>query len=229
MNISKSRINLLETCPKQFECKYIKYRAPDIPVQFQGKVGKDIHDIFDKFYDNIDEIPDEPYDYFVNSMKVLPQYQSIFNGFCLFESERYKTMEHKEFFKPILREKKITLSDGTNGIIDRVDFYNGEYSVLDYKPTVSNPSKVRFELNFYKMILDESGILDTPIKYIASYGYYSGEIFFEEISVRSYNSMLRKVEAFRNLDFNNIEYPKKESEVCNTWCPYQISCKKGLF
>jgi len=226
MNISKSKIKTYESCPLNFKWSYLDKKIPDIPEAAVTKIGINIHDIFDKFYDNIniEKVTENPYEYFVNSMKVLPQYQNIFNLFCMFQARRWIKTKDKTHFIPLLREKKIINNDEV-GIIDAVFWDGNEYLVLDYKGSVNNPSNLRFELNFYKKLVDESKILDKPIRYIASYGYKDGSFFCEDIKDRSYNLMLKKIENFKNIDFKNIEYPKMPGYHCS-YCRYPKSCQK---
>ncbi len=226
MNISKSRIKTLESCPLLFKWQYIEKRNPDIPSAVITKIGLDVHNLFDKFYDNIniDKVSENPYEYFKNSMNVLPQYQNIFNLFCKFQAQRWKLTENKDFFMPVLKEKKI-INNNETGIIDVVHYDGENYIVLDYKSSANNPTSLRFELNFYAKIIDDSKILDKPIKYISAYGYKDGSFFCEEIGIRSYNVMLKKVEEFRNIKWDEIQYPKKPGFACS-WCSYINSCNK---
>ncbi len=226
MQISKSKIKTLENCKLLFKWQYIDHRVPDIPPANITKIGIDIHDIFNHFYDNIKilEVPQNPYEYFVNSMKVLPQYQNIFNLFCKFQSRRWNLTENKEDFLPILKEHKINIDDMV-GIIDATFYANKEYVVLDYKSSASNTTNLRFELNFYAKLLSDSKILDRPVKYISAYGYKDGTFFYEEINNRSYNTMIKKVDNFRKNDWQNMEYPKKIGFYCS-WCEYINSCNK---
>ena len=222
---TKSRINTLGTCPYLYKLQYIDFRLPDYQNSVLGKIGTEVHKIFEQFfgYINIEDIPDIPYQYFINIMNVPLHYKNVYNAFCEMESRRYVGLEDKSTYMPIFLEKYLINGD-ESGIIDRVDYYKNEYLVLDYKSSTSNPSKLRFELNFYKKLLDESSILDKPVKYIGAYGYRTGTLFIEEVSKRSYNSMLRKVEAFELLDFKNINYEKKYGFPCKSWCPYRRSC-----
>ena len=231
MRISKSKIITLETCPRLFQWQYIDYRIPDITDNTLALVGTEIHDMFNRFFDKvvIDEIPEKNnYEYFKSLLEVPIYYKSIYDLFCLNESKRYELLEDKEFFIPVLREKKLYSKDGTlSGIIDRVDYHNDEYLIMEYKGDVSGQSRLRFELNFYKNLLDDNNILDKPVKYIAAYGYKSGQMFGPEpIKTISYNTMLKKVKAFSELNFKNLVYNKKKNYACETWCPYKISCLK---
>jgi len=222
MLISKSKIKTLQTCPRMFYYQYIEHRRPDVPTADVTIIGLEIHGLFNKFYDNIKEpIPEEPFEYFINSMEVPLRYKGIWNAFCKMETERYK--KDKEHFFPVLREKMITVED-MRGIIDRIDYNGTDYTIIDYKSNVSNPSNLRFELCFYKMLVDKSGILDKSVQYVGSYGYKTGEVFIEKVKQRSYNSMLKKVEQFRNMKFKDIEYESKPSYACN-WCNFRRSCK----
>ncbi len=226
MNVSKSRIKTLESCPLLFKFQYIDHKVPDIPPAVITKIGLDVHDIFNKFYDNIsmDKMSKNPYEYFKNSMMVLPQYQNIFNLFCKFQAQRWELTENKDFFMPVLKEKKI-INNNETGIIDVVHYDGENYIVLDYKSSANNPTSLRFELNFYAKIIDDSKILDKPIKYISAYGYKDGSFFCEEIGIRSYNVMLKKVKEFRNINWGGIEYPKNPGFACS-WCSYINSCNK---
>lgn len=224
--VSKSKIKTYENCPLLFRWRYIDKRIPDIPPAAVTTIGLDVHQIFNRFYDviKLEEIPQDPIQYFIDSLHVLLQYQNIYNLFCRFQSKRWKLTKNKEEFMPLLREYKIT-NNGEVGIIDVVHNDSGEYSVLDYKSSASNPTDLRFELNFYAKILNDSSILDKPVKYIGAYGYKTGDIFYEEINTKSYNLMLKKVDAFKNIDWENIEFSKVASWACN-WCQYSLSCAK---
>ncbi len=228
MNISKSKIKTLENCPLLFKWQYIDKRIPDIPPASITKIGSDVHDIFNHFYDNIDilKVSQNPYEYFVNSMKVLPQYQNIFNLFCKFQARRWNLTENKEDFLPILKEHKIINNDEV-GIVDVIHYDNGEYLLLDYKSSANNPSNLRFELNFYKKLVDDSGILDKSVKRISAYGYKDGSIFVEDINNRSYNVMIKKIDSFRNNKWDEMQYPKKPGYQCS-WCQFINSCNKVI-
>lgn len=226
MNISKSRVKTLETCPLLFKWQYIDHKIPDIKPSAVTKIGLDVHDIFNKFYDNIkiEKILDHPIEYFKNSMIILPQYQNIFDLFCKFQSNRWIQTENKNEFMPVLKEQKFINGDEV-GIIDALHYDNGKYMVLDYKSSASNPNNLRFELNYYAKIVNDSKILDAPISLIAAYGYKDGSLFCEDINTRSYNTMLKKIDEFRKNNWENIEYHKKPGYACS-WCQYINSCNK---
>lgn len=226
MNISKSRIKTLESCPLLFKWQYIDHKVPDIPPAPITKIGLDVHELFNKFYDSIsiDKVSENPFGYFKQSMTVLPQYQGIFNLFCKFQAKRWQLTENKDNFLPVLKEQKIINNDEV-GIIDAVHYDGENYVVLDYKSSANNPSNLRFELNYYKKIVDDVKILDKPIKYISAYGYKDGSFFCEEVNTRSYNTMIKKIETFRNTNWSNMEYLKRPGFHC-FWCSYINSCNK---
>lgn len=228
MNISKSKIKTYNNCPQLFKWQYIEKKRPEIPEAPITTIGKDIHNIFENFYDNliIEKMSNNPFKYFKNSMKVLPQYQNIFDLFCKFQAHRWLLTENKDNFMPILKEKKF-INNNEVGIVDVIHYDDKNYIILDYKSSASNPTNLRFELNFYKKLVDESKILDKPIQYIAVYGYRDGSFFCENINNKSYNIMLKKVESFKNIKFNEIEYPKKPGAYCS-WCSYPKSCQKSI-
>ena len=225
MLISKSMMNTFKTCPLCFKYKYIDHRFPDTVKSELTLIGTAIHELFHDFFDHVrvDEIPgDEPYDYFVNVMQVPIHFRGIFREFCRFESERWKKYG-REYWMPVLREQEI-IHDNLIGIIDRVDYDGEEYTVIDYKGSISNISAIRFELYMYKHILDASGRLDKPVKYIASYAYRTGQFFKEECRDWLYERAMEKINAFREIDFDNIEYEKREGYHCR-WCEYRRACQ----
>ncbi len=226
MNISKSKIKTLESCPLLFKWQYIEKRIPDIPPATITKIGLDVHEIFNKFYDNIklEKIPAQPLEYFINSTKVLLQYQNIFNLFCNFQAQRWRLTTNKDEFMPILKEYKFIVEDNV-GIVDAIHYDNGEYTVLDYKSSTNNPTNLRFELSYYVKLINDSKILDKPVKFITAYGYKDGSLFHESINIRSYNNMLKKIEKFRKNDWSNMIYPKNPGVSCS-WCQYINSCNK---
>jgi len=228
MNISKSKIKTLENCPLCFKWQYLEYKKPDTPPAAVTRIGLDVHDIFNKFYDviKIDEIGDQPLEYFKNSMEILPQYREIFNLFCNFQASRWNNTTDKTTFIPVIKERKFINKDEV-GVVDAVhyDCNTGEYMILDYKSGVSNPTNLRFELNYYAKIVNDANVLDKPVKYIGAYGYKTGEIFCEDIKIRSYNLMLQKIADFRAKKFETMEFPKKIGFACN-WCSYLPSCNK---
>lgn len=229
MNVSKSKIKSLENCPLSFKWQHIDHRVPDIPPAAITRIGLDVHDIFNKFFDNIKfgEIPDEPLEYFQNAMMVLPQYKGIYDLFCLHQARRWKKLieyNRRDEFIPLLREHKIINNDET-GIIDCVYLDGDNYAVLDYKSSAHNATDLRFELCFYKKVVDDSRILDKPVAYIGAYGYKDGSFFYENINTRSYNVMLKKVEDFKALDFSTMEFRKNPGWSCS-WCSYILSCNK---
>ena len=232
LTISKSKIKTLESCPRCFLWQYIERRKPDIPPAVITKVGKDVHEIFDKFYDHIvleqmlsiKEINENPFEYFKSVMNVLPQYKNIYDLFCEFQSRRWKLTKNKDEFMPVLKEHKFIVEDNV-GIVDVIHYDNGEYMVLDYKSSVSNPTNLRFELNYYVKLINDSKILDKPVKFITAYGYKDGSLFHESINIKSYNSMLKKIEDFRKNDWGTMEFPKNIGYSCS-WCQYLPSCNK---
>lgn len=229
MNVSKSKIKSLENCPLSFKWQHIDHRIPDTPPAAITKVGLDVHDIFNKFFDNIkfSEITDEPLEYFQNAMNVLPQYKAIYNLFCLYQARRWKKLSEynrRDEFLPLLREHKIINNDET-GIIDCIYLDGNDYAVLDYKSSASNATDLRFELCFYKHIVDDSKILDKPVMYIGVYGYKTGDFFYESVNTRSYNIMLKKVDDFKAKDFSTMEFRKNPGYSCS-WCQYILSCNK---
>lgn len=227
MRITKSKMKIFKSCPLQFRFKYLDNIPSEVPPADVTTYGIDIHNIFNNFFDNINisDIPDEPYDYFCNLMSVDEQYKSVYYSFCKWESDLFKI--NKGTFMPVLREKWVSHADLV-GIIDRVNFNGTNYSIIDYKPSIYNISELRFELCLYKYLLDSTKLLEKPVKYIGIYGYKDGNKFIEEVKPRSYNLMLQKLNAFRALKFNEINYRAKRGWHCK-WCEYPLSCKHSLF
>ena len=229
MNVSKSKIKTLSNCPLLFKWQYIDYRTPDIPPAAVTRIGLDVHDIFNKFFDNIkfEEIPENPLEYFKNALTVLPQYKGIYDIFCLHQTRQWNKLvkyNRTNEFIPLLREHKFINNDEV-GIIDCVYNDGNDYAILDYKSTASNPTMLRFELCFYAKIVNDSKILDKPVRYIGVYGYRDGSLFYEDINNRSYNLMLKKVDDFKAKDFSTMDFVKNIGWHCS-WCSYINSCNK---
>lgn len=228
MIVTKSKIKSLQTCPLLFKWQYIDKRKPDISPKITT-IGLDVHDIFERFfkYIKLENIPENPLSYFENCMEVPLQYKGIYKEFCKFQTRLWYLTKNKEEFIPLFCEKNI-INDGESGKIDVIYTSNKEYTIIDYKSTCGNPTSLRLELNFYKKLCDDSKIFDKPIKYIGSYGYKTGDFFWEEVGTFSYNTMLKKVDEFKKLipQFKQIEFPKKVGHQCESWCPYKPSCDK---
>jgi len=225
MQVSKSKIKTLEICPLMFKFKYLDERLPDTPSDVTTQIGLQVHNIFNIFYDNIklDEIPEQPYRYFYNVMKVPIHFENIYKKFCEFNTKRWKEIPH-QYFMPLFREKYLSV-DNFHGIIDRIDYDGRNYCITDYKGRV-NMFEQRFELNFYKMLVDESKMLDKPVKYIGVYGYLDGRYVVEEVREHDYNKMIDKINAFMELDLEQIEYLPRRGYHCK-WCEYRRSCNEN--
>lgn len=242
MIITKSKILQLKECPLSFKFKYIKKQIPDTKRHHFTDKGLEVHNLFNTFFDHEDlsKIPNKYKDLFLKFYEWNLVFNQINKSYYVSTQKSKQDLTLKEFMniewvkkaslnpindKIIKREHEVRYLD-MYGIVDRINYDNIDYTLIDYKSGFYDLSELRFELNFYKHLVDSAKILDKPIKYICSYGYNKGTIFFERVNQKSYDLMLKKVDAFRKLKFKEITYPKKTGFHCQ-WCEYKLACNKA--
>lgn len=239
MIITKSKLLCYKKCPLQFNFQHnMRIEKDTFPAEVTTK-GLDIHNLFNTFFDHQDftQIPQKYKEIFHKFYEFDIVFSKINKSYYEQKPASKSDTTLKEFMtwdwvkrgsidsvqeEKIKREHTFKALD-LYGIVDRINYDGNNYTLIDYKSGFYNLSELRFELNFYKYLVDEAKILDKPIEFIGSYGYNNGTIFFERVNPRSYALMLEKVNAFRNIKFKEITYPKKEGYHCR-WCEYQLAC-----
>jgi CRISPR/Cas system-associated exonuclease Cas4 (RecB family) len=175
-------------CPYKVKLWLTKV-SPTNPVASQMVRGGKIHNIFDKFYDEID-ISDvenigserEVKQNFYAACKRLSgmteeEFKDIstdINHFCNFNTKAF--LERRQEFMPLKREIKLySEADDVVGVIDRVDVHDGKIRVIDYKSGYSKGEKTltnfRMELSIYHYLLKKELNIDADEWGI----YFSGD------------------------------------------------------
>lgn len=112
-----------------------------------------------------------------------------------------------------------------NGYIDRVDYLNNEYSILDYKSKVT--SIKAYELALYTLMASVN--LKLPITHVSVFGYKDGSYTYKKIKPNNIIFGLYKIIDFMNLKnkYENIinRFPRKKGFFCR-WCEWQTLCQK---
>ena len=212
--LSKSKINTLDWCQAQFYWQYIEEKRAETQPQIFGRL---VHNFHELLYKNLQISPTEAIKTSLQTIgeldeKIRPDIENIItltlNRFELCTKKFGK--KWRDYFFPKLNEVKINLPKlGLNGIVDDV-FLNddNEYVVFELKSQsqkLMNDSKRRREMAFYKILLDNSGLLDKPVRYGVMYFSSINQFVIEEISTRSVNAVWKRIEKARAI-IRNCEY-----------------------
>lgn len=222
--LSKSKINMYLNCPHRYKLIYIDgLKEPVSEVMIRGS---NVHKDIENFYKNGVEWKDK--DYFFKPVNV------NLKNFIEFERKRAeKCKKHdnpKKYFMPVFVEKKIKNKVlKVSGIIDAV-FYdynegNGDYIIIDWKTgkfRENYKSNYRRELAIYKILLDNSGLLDKPIKYYGMFFTDANHLFFEEAKNVSVKAAYKMILNVRN-KIRNSKFGCNITPLCN-WCGFKKSC-----
>ena len=236
--ISKSSYQLYKECPGRWKRIYIdKIQEPATYPMIRGRqIHKKIEDFYKHVtFDNVTgtTIPN------INSNIEIP---SELSSFINFQKERIiECMKDGAFntqlFLPVFTEKWIDVPElKIRGIVDAV-FINpadNEYIVIDWKsgkPREAELTEKRKELAFYKYLIDESKILDKPIKYWGEYFVDHDKLFFEEAKQSTVDKIKKEVKDIQEEIDNTIaskkDFPYKTSFMCN-WCGLKDTCPAYL-
>lgn len=175
MRLSKSKVLLYAECPRKFDFQYNK--KMEYETHPSAIIGKDVHDICDKFFDKINlnakDIEHEfrtviadltPVDFPEKGIEYLHNFVNNELGIlALFEN--YKN--NWDFIMPAYREVKIINKEyRINGIIDRINLLeDGTFIVIDYKTGAAKSMKhYMYELSLYAWLAEqELGIKVTKV------------------------------------------------------------------
>lgn len=229
IDLSASKINTHSSCPFRFACQYV-YDSPEIKTPDEDRLfGSAVHQIITFYYDKItnnstpeemktklEEAFVEGSDYRVEKRK--NRVRTIQTNFLNFELERARN----GIKKPVFLEKRLeaTLFQGLPDFVGIIDAYFEEGIAIDWK-TGKNE-----EMNTSRMV--QGKIYEMLLR---AHGYKVEQIVF-------YNLMLgRQLQLPKITDgwvqnivsqmtemVNKNRYPKKESGLCEGWCPYILSC-----
>ena len=202
--ISKSRINLYESCPHAFKLSYIDKVAGKKTYHLSR--GSDLHELLDDYYSMKWE------DFFCHYL--FDRYEPQIRLFL--KSELSKTVPaHHEL--PLIHRDA-----GLRGVVDRVDISGGEVVITDYKSgKMKDLSSFRFELSLYAILFwVVHGVEPTH------WGIYfidHGVFVREKIDWDVMRDSLFKVNSFKHSVDCSL-FPKKPKYGCRYCQFYKAGC-----
>jgi len=227
--------NFLE-CKRRFYLQYIlKINEHTISLKPKGyELGDIIHSILEDYYSKDNK----------NSIEELFLKYKSSNSFLTLDLEvwKKKLQNFYEFDKQRLKNREIIMIEkefkcsfnniNIKGIIDRVDKFEDNYEVIDYKTsstlsvdTLKTYEKsVDFQLEFYYIALQQ--LFKTPN--IKAFYYDLNECLLkEEIAIQEKLELLSsKFDELKELSKNEINFLKCENKSNCLYCSYKIICNR---
>lgn len=227
--------NFLE-CKRRFYLQYIlKINEHTISLKPKGyELGDIIHSILEDYYSKDNK----------NSIEELFLKYKSSNPFLTLDLEvwKKKLLNFYEFDKQRLKNREIIMIEkefncsfnniNIKGIIDRVDKFEDNYEVIDYKTsstlsvdTLKTYEKsIDFQLEFYYIALQQ--LFKTPN--IKAFYYDLNECLLkEEIAIQEKLELLSsKFDELKELSKNEINFLKCEDKSNCLYCAYKIICNR---
>ncbi|MDN5125734.1 PD-(D/E)XK nuclease family protein [Aliarcobacter butzleri] len=227
--------NFLE-CKRRFYLQYIlKINEHTISLKPKGyELGDIIHSILEDYYSKDNK----------NSIEELFLKYKSSNPFLTLDLEvwKKKLLNFYEFDKQRLKNREIIMIEkefncsfnniNIKGIIDRVDKFEDNYEVIDYKTsstlsvdTLKTYEKsVDFQLEFYYIALQQ--LFKTPN--IKAFYYDLNECLLkEEVAIQEKLELLSsKFDELKELSKNEINFLKCEDKSNCLYCAYKIICNR---
>ncbi|MDK2090807.1 PD-(D/E)XK nuclease family protein [Aliarcobacter butzleri] len=227
--------NFLE-CKRRFYLQYIlKINEHTISLKPKGyELGDIIHSILEDYYSKDNK----------NSIEELFLKYKSSNPFLTLDLEvwKKKLLNFYEFDKQRLKNREIIMIEkefncsfnniNIKGIIDRVDKFEDNYEVIDYKTSSSlsvdtlktYEKSVDFQLEFYYIALQQL-FKNSNIK--AFYYDLNECLLKEEISIQEKLELLSsKFDELKELSKNEINFSKCEDKSNCLYCAYKIICNR---
>ncbi|MFW3373010.1 PD-(D/E)XK nuclease family protein [Aliarcobacter butzleri] len=227
--------NFLE-CKRRFYLQYIlKINEHTISLKPKGyELGDIIHSILEDYYSKDNK----------NSIEELFLKYKSSNPFLTLDLEvwKKKLLNFYEFDKQRLKNREIIMIEkefncsfnniNIKGIIDRVDKFEDNYEVIDYKTsstlsvdTLKTYEKsVDFQLEFYHIALQQL-FKNSNIK--AFYYDLNDCLLKEEIAIQEKLELLSsKFDELKELSKNEISFSKCEDKSNCLYCAYKIICNR---
>ncbi|MFY4787485.1 PD-(D/E)XK nuclease family protein [Aliarcobacter butzleri] len=227
--------NFLE-CKRRFYLQYIlKINEHTISLKPKGyELGDIIHSILEDYYSKDNK----------NSIEELFLKYKSSNPFLTLDLEvwKKKLLNFYEFDKQRLKNREIIMIEkefncsfnniNIKGIIDRVDKFEDNYEVIDYKTsstlsvdTLKTYEKsVDFQLEFYYIALQQL-FKNSNIK--AFYYDLNECLLKEEIAIQEKLELLSsKFDELKELSKNEINFSKCEDKSNCLYCAYKIICNR---
>ena len=203
---SKSSMNALLDCPKQFEFQYVKKKKGG-SVHPSAVKGIKIHSILEK----------------VNKNEVC--LTEISKSFKIHIDNYVRFLKENKLKLPMYSEKEWKMDfEGIHfkGIIDAIFVDGGRAIVLDYKTGMqhSTLNDTRFELQLYSLLAEKNTGLD-----VMRYGilYTGSGLFLHEGNDKKYLSVMEQIRKVRQLlDEKNFK-AKYQHYTCNL-CSFKDFC-----
>ena len=227
--------NFLE-CKRRFYLQYIlKINEHTISLKPKGyELGDIIHSILEDYYSKDNK----------NSIEELFLKYKSSNPFLTLDLEvwKKKLLNFYEFDKQRLKNREIIMIEkefncsfnniNIKGIIDRVDKFEDNYEVIDYKTsstlsvdTLKTYEKsVDFQLEFYHIALQQL-FKNSNIK--AFYYDLNECLLKEEIAIQEKLELLSsKFDELKELSKNEMSFSKCEDKSNCLYCAYKIICNR---
>lgn len=227
--------NFLE-CKRRFYLQYIlKINEHTISLKPKGyELGDIIHSILEDYYSKDNK----------NSIEELFLKYKSSNPFLTLDLEvwKKKLLNFYEFDKQRLKNREIIMIEkefncsfnniNIKGIIDRVDKFENNYEVIDYKTsstlsvdTLKTYEKsVDFQLEFYYIALQQL-FKNSNIK--AFYYDLNECLLKEEVAIQEKLELLSsKFDELKELSKNEINFLKCEDKSNCLYCAYKIVCNR---
>lgn len=227
--------NFLE-CKRRFYLQYIlKINEHTISLKPKGyELGDIIHSILEDYYSKDNK----------NSIEELFLKYKSSNPFLTLDLEvwKKKLLNFYEFDKQRLKNREIIMIEkefncsfnniNIKGIIDRVDKFEDNYEVIDYKTsstlsvdTLKTYEKsVDFQLEFYHIALQQL-FKNSNIK--AFYYDLNECLLKEEVAIQEKLELLSsKFDEIKELSKNEINFSKCEDKSNCLYCAYKIICNR---
>ncbi|MFY4806470.1 PD-(D/E)XK nuclease family protein [Aliarcobacter butzleri] len=227
--------NFLE-CKRRFYLQYIlKINEHTISLKPKGyELGDIIHSILEDYYSKDNK----------NSIEELFLKYKSSNPFLTLDLEvwKKKLLNFYEFDKQRLKNREIIMIEkefncsfnniNIKGIIDRVDKFEDNYEVIDYKTsstlsvdTLKTYEKsVDFQLEFYHIALQQL-FKNSNIK--AFYYDLNDCLLKEEVAIQEKLELLSsKFDELKELSKNEINFSKCEDKSNCLYCAYKIICNR---
>jgi len=218
--LSKSKIGTYLMCPYRYKLIYVDgIEEPKSKAMIRGG---DIHKEIEKFYKEGVEWSGKDYIF-----KYVPSKLKKFIEFERRRAEKCKKYSDPEkMFRPLLVEYEIkNKAFKLSGIVDAVFRVNDDYCIIDWKTgrfRKNDISNIRRELAIYKILLDNSNVLDKPVKYWGMYFIDEDVLFFEKCKSISVRKAFETIEKVRK-KIENCEFNCNVGIHCR-WCGFVDSC-----
>lgn len=242
--ISKSKKGTYDACPLSFKFRYVdKLPEAENPA---FKIGTDVHNFIDKFYDIV-QIQDNEISG-ISSLTYHPN-TNYKKNFVKFELERWGIIKSggydRNYFFPVVKEKSYTAeTPQLTGIVDRVhrccptdpfaprheEFEIGDLVIVENKtgkPTAEKCVKYENDMLWYKMLIEIVKPDLAPIKWGAVYFPFDNYVYHTKLKTENCRKLAKEIKAVREsiiFSIDNNHWPSKPSLFSCNWCLFKNQC-----